>query len=312
MKKQKNRLLWSVMSLVFVLANTSPMASHAQILRNLGKRVEQKVEEQANRRIERRIDRAIDKGMDKVEQGVEDAVTSDGNKTGTSGTPTQTDTPSNAAISMQSIFGGSNIVVKDEYKFAVGVSYDMTSTENNKEEPLPGTTLWLSSENYMGVGTAMQQGMFMVVDEGGMITFMENDKRYLAMSADMMGKMAESVAEHADVEISEADYTFARVGSAEILGQPCEIYEVKSADAHTRVWITQALGVDVRGFASAFSSFMKNSPAKVPNLSEQPAGVLLKMESTILESGQQVTMEATEIHRDGKTFSTAGYQRFGM
>jgi len=312
MKKQKNLLLWSVLSLVFVLANSVPFAAHAQVLKNLGKRVEQKVENQANRRIERRIDRAIDKGMDKVEHGVEDAVKGDGNKPQAASKPSQMGTPSNAAVSTESLFGGSNIAVKDEYKFMLGVSYDMTSTENNKKEQLPGTTLWLSGENYMGVGTAMQQGIFMVMDEGGMITFMENDKRYLAMSADMVGKMAETAAQQADVEVDASDYTFSRIGSEKILGQPCEIYEVKSEDAHTRIWITQALGVDVGGFGSAFSSFMKNSPAKIPNLSEQPAGVLLKMESTLVESGQQVTMEATEIHRDGKTFSTAGYQRFGM
>lgn len=313
MKKQMNLSLWTAVSVLFVLLATAPMAASAQILRNLGKRVEQKVEEQANRRIERRVDQAIDKGMDKVEQGVEDAVKSDGSKPSGAGTgQAGSDASGNAAMSMGSLFGGANIAVKDQYKFAVGVSYDIANTENDKQEQLPGSTLWLSSEDYLGVASSMQENMFMVIDDGGMITFMINEKQYLTMGADMLGKMAESAAEQADIDAADTDYTFARVGSENVLGQPCEIYEVKTDDAHTRVWITQALGVKVGGFGSAFSSFMRNSPTKVPDLSSQPAGVLLKMESNILETGQQINMEATEIHQDGKTFNTADYKRLGM
>ncbi len=313
MKKQMNMPLWSAVSILFVLLAATPVASHAQLLRNLGKRVEQKVEEQANRRIERRVDRAIDKGMDKVEQGVEDAVTGDGSKTSKTGAgQTGTDPSGNAVISMGSLFGGANIAVRDQYQFTVGVSYDMTNTENEKEEQLPGTTLWLSSEDYLGVASGMQQNMFMVIDGGGMITFMMDQKQYLTMSGDILGKMAGAAAEQADVDVPEADYTFARVGSETILGHPCEIYEAKSEDSHTRVWITQALGVKVGDFGSAFSSFMRNSPTQLPDLSTQPAGVLLKMESNILETGQHVRMEATEIHQDGKTFNTAEYKSFGM
>lgn len=307
MKKRLNWPLWGTVSLVFALVALNPLSADAQILRNLGKRVEQKVEEQANRRIERQVDKAIDRTMDKVEQGVEDAVKGEGKPAGQSGTDGQ----GNPTMSMGSIFGGADIVVKDQYKFALGVSYDMTSIDGSKEEQLPGTTLWLSNDSYVGVGSAMQQNMFMVIDSSGMITFMEDQKRYMAMGAGMIEQISGQAAEQA--EAADTDYTFSRVGAENVLGLACDIYEVRSDDAQVRVWVTEALDMPAGGLGSAFASLARQGKTPLPaNLRAQPPGMMLKMESTDPETGQRVRMEATEIHRDGKTLNTADYQRFGM
>lgn len=317
MKKEMNWTVWGVALLVFALASIIPTHADAQILKNLGRKVEKKVENQINRRVERQVDKAIDKTFDTVEGGVEDAVKGDGQNNSTQKSTGQKATPTegNASGSLGSLFGGNqNVTVRDQYSFLVGVSYDMTSTQGSKVEKLPGTTLWLSNEAYIGMASDMQQGMFMVMDSGGMITFMEDQKRYMAMSANTIGKFAESAAEQADLdELDDANYSFKRVGSEAILGLPCEIYEVETADSKARVWITQAVDIPTGAYGMALASLsqMHSNKNQLPDLSSQPSGLMLKMESTD-DSGQQVIMEATQVHRDGKVFQTAGYQSFGF
>lgn len=312
MKKYMNWPM-GVLLLVFAVASIIPTHADAQILKNLGRKVEKKVENQINRRVERRIDKAIDKTFDTVEEGVDDAVKGDGQNT-SSQTTTKTDGSSSGSIG--SLFGGSqNVAIKDQYTFVVGVSYDMTSTEGTTVEKLPGTTLWLSNEAYIGMASQMQQGMFMVMDEGGMITFMEDQKRYMAMSANAMGQLAGAAAEQAEFETpDDVEYSFKRVGSEAILGLPCEIYEIQTDESKARVWITQAVDIPTGAYGMALASLsqMQRGKSQLPDLSSQPSGLMLKMESTDQGTGQQIVMEAIAVHRDGKTFQTAGYQSLGL
>lgn len=323
MKKHMNWSLWITTGLVFVVLSAAPTASDAQILKNLGRKVEKKVENQINRRVERQVDKAIDKTFDNVEEGVEDAVKGNGQNTSGQDAPpqrtrgqqtNQTDASSSGTFS--SILGGSqNVAIRDQYEFVIGVSYDITNTQGTSADKLPSMTLWLSNDSYIGMTSEQQQTMFMVMDDGGMISFMEEQKRYMAMSANTIGQIAGSAAKQVDIpEGDDIEYSFTRIGSETILGLSSDIYEVQTESSKARIWITQAIDIPTGAYGMALSSLsqIQGENNRFPDLSTQPSGVMLKMESTDIETDQHILMEATAIHRDGKALNTAGYQSFGF
>ncbi len=203
--------------------------------------------------------------------------------------------------------------LKGEYTFDLGITYAVSSGKENKMKNNENFTMWFTKGDYAGMEVNKQEGFFMIYDlaDGKMITLMNEQKTAMVMN---MKKMMEQAAQSMDSMKRDNDVEITKTGKSDnILGYHCDQYNVKAKDAESMIWITNELGEPSTGFSKSFAIMMAgNRKGKAGGPSTRmPLGVMLRMESTT-KKGDKSTMEATEIHKDGKTISTSGFQVMKM
>lgn len=292
--------------LVLALVLGAPGLSSAQILKGLGKRIEKKLEDETNRRVERRVDRTIEKGFDKVEQSAEDAVKGDGTKN-TAERQNSSNTGDASAAATRSIFSGSNtnnVTLLDVYDFKLGVSYEIKNDDTDMK-----TAMWFSDSDYFGMTAEMGHNMFMVLHNGNMINFMLDQKTYMAMGS-MVDELIGTAADEASNETE--DFSINKVGTERILGYNCDIYEIKSSDHNSKIWLTKEIGLESSNFLGAFSSLMKAGATSLPPNMTGIGGLMLKMEGSNKGGKESVSVEAIEIHKENLKINTSEYKSLGF
>ncbi|HZH55097.1 MAG TPA: DUF4412 domain-containing protein [Sphingobacteriaceae bacterium] len=310
MKRKWNKSLkmMAVMGLLFAL---TPAHSDAQILRNITKRVTEKVEQEANRRAERKIDQAINKGFDEIETSFEEQLkASAGND-------------SAGTALLEQIMGGlsADIQVRDSYDFKVGITYDMIIQEQGQSESEKNVmSMWFADAPYVGSEAAQGgQSMFSVIDDGQIIMFNEKDMVYMGISSNTMDAIGRSARE-AGAKVTEGEEgeedlpvgSMRQLADENILGYSCKVYEFKTDDMTSKVWYTEALGVNMfEAYASSAAGLTRYMSSEVPKEARDFNGVLMKMESHD-QDGSVMIMEATEVHKNGKTIKTSEYNRMGL
>lgn len=270
-----------------------PQSATAQIWKNFEKKVGKKIEQQADRRLEKKVDKAIDKGFDKIEESTEikpNEKPDEGKKQGGDNKDPGA-VPGSSATNAAPVAG--------TYRFSMGVTYRMESSD--KKEKMPSTSVWISDGAYIGMASDMQKSMFMVMDEGRMIAFMEDKKTYMTLGSGV----ASTIMNEAQKNTTDEKVEFEKVGTETIAGYPCDIYRMTTSDTEARIWV--APSIEVSGFMKSFAAITRNSriPADAP-----ASGLLLKMESKD-KKGETFTMTATEIHRDPKIINTSEYKGMG-
>lgn len=303
--KLNQRILF-LLVLAFVVA--MPEDSSAQILKGLGRKIEKKLENETNRRVERRIDRTIDKGFDKVEQSAEDAVKGDGGKS-TTEKPSSSKTGNESESAVSTLSRGNtstNVTLLDVYDFDFGISYAIQSGNNEAR-----TTMWFGKSDYFGMTADVGHDMFMVLHDGSMIGFMQNQKTYMVMGGGMVEGLVGAAAEEASSDAKGLEFTINKVGTDRILGYNCDIYEMKSADYSSKVWLTKEAGLEPTNFMGAFSTLVKNS-APLPQTMSDVGGLMLKMEGQSTNDNETVILEATGIHKENRKINTSDYRSIGF
>ncbi len=273
--------------LVYVLF---PPGAAGQIWKNFEKKIGKKIEQQADRRLEKKVDKAIDKGFDKIEESTEVRPKEKKQESAAAGS----DNAPGAAVAVK------NVPVTGTYRFKMGVTYRMESSD--KKNKMPSTSIWISDESYIGMSSDAQKSMFMVMDDGRMIAFMEDKKTYMSLSSGFAGTIAGEAQKNAGDEKTE----IVKIGTENIMGYACDVYKMTSSEGDGKIWL--APSIEVGGLMKSFAAIARN--AKIP--SNAPAGgLMLKMESKDRKKGETFTMTATEIHRSPRTIETSQYKSMG-
>ncbi len=282
-----------------------PEDASSQTLRGLGRKLERKIQEKASRRAEDKVDKAIDKALDKAEKAV-DQHTEDQDNDG--------DTPSKKAVTNSQEKGapsaskvGSTKPLQEQYNFVLGIQYEMLEGEQKGR----GTdvTLWVSEGPYLGMVSEAQKNAFMVMDDGQMIVFMEKEKSYMTL-----GGFASAITEKAvqATEENDAEFTFKKIGTEDILGYQCDIFEMKSEASEAKLWIAQHMGVQTaNSMMQQFGTLMRKSKKGVPDLSKA-SGLMLKMESFDASKKEKITMVAKEVYKEHKKILSSDYTSMGF
>src|SRR5690606_21156077 len=188
----------------------------------------------------------------------------------------------------------------DTYTFKLGVTYLIT-TSNKKDKP-QNITMWISDKDYVGMNIAAQKSMFMVMDGGRMIAFMEDKKTYMSLGAGMTDALMKEAGKQTGEDI-DPNVKFEKTGTETLLGYTCDVYRITTTDGVSKVWI--APSIEVSGFMKSFAAMSRNS--KIP-VNGPASGMMLKMESKDTKSGDTFTMTATELHKTPKTLKTSDYK----
>lgn len=289
----------------------------AQIWKNVGGKIKKKLENQADQRLERKIDKTIDKSFDKVEQSAEDAVKTKPKENHSN----DDDDIQIPGFDMNSMDMSSlermmaamtkEVPVADVYKFHLGVKYNIQSATKKKKEEDMQMAIWFSDKGYVGMNTDKQAETFIIIDENALITFMEKEKSYLAISNDLMRGFTGMVEEYADDMDDDDGGSFKKIGTDKVLGYTCDIYEVKSDDgAASKVWISKEFKAEGKSLIQAFAG-LGQEQSSLSKLDLGPLeGLILKVESQ--EDGERMTMIATEVNRNGKQIKTKDYKKTGF
>lgn len=298
------RPLSSIVLILIVIFAATPLQSDAQVWKNLGKKIEEKVTNEASRRAERKIDKTINKSFDKLEGSAERAFI------GGAGMDQS---------QIEAVMGAmsADVSLKDQYDFKLGITYDLQAGKPRKKAESTEMTMWFSDQPYLGMeARGGGEAMTTVLDDGQVVIFMENQKSFMAIGSGMFSALenaAGQVIEVNDVEDNLEEVSFDRLADETVLGLRCQVYLAKSKEAESRIWVTEDLGIDMlKGFADSFSTLTRQNMRDRMALAPQMSGVLLKMQSKDLDTGESMTMEAKEIHRKGKAIRSADYKRAGM
>lgn len=296
--------------LILLLCFFTVHTADAQIWRNTGKKIQKKLENQADKRLERKLDQSIDKGFDKVESSTEDAVKSKGDKSKDNSNNNSNEGYNGNSMERMLSSLQSDIKLPNSYQFHLGIKYNISTTKGGKKkENDVQTSIWFSNDEYVGMSTDQQSGMFMVLDKNAMVTFMEKEKSYMAISTDFINSFAQSAIDNEDDE--DDNISFKKIGTERILGYLCDIYLAETNDSKSKVWISKEFDSEGGSLIKAFSMLNKdkgNNPLS-PDLGAF-GGLVLKIESD--DGKESMTMIATEIDKKGKKINTGEYKKTGF
>lgn len=203
----------------------------------------------------------------------------------------------------------------DQYSFDLGITYEMATGKPGKLKNNTQMSMWFSNADHVGMQAGEQNEMFMIYDMKSMkmITLMEAQKMAMVMDMKkMQDKMASQVKQQ---QAAAEDVKVSKTGRSEkILGYSCDEYKISSKEGENLVWITKELGQGMGNFSKKFSSIMNSNPRskKVTGFEGMEEGVMLRMEFTSTDGKDASRFEAKEVHKDGKTVSTEGYQVMKM
>jgi hypothetical protein len=205
----------------------------------------------------------------------------------------------------------------DEYRFKLGITYEISSGKNNNLKKSQDINMWYSEAGYTGVGMGNQTAMFMVYDMKSMkmITLMEAQK--MAMTMDMKKIAEQAVAKTGATEKDAGNVKITKTGKTEkILGYACEQYRISSDKSESLVWVTGELGSGFGNYAQSMAMAMGGGKAKkglgFPDMKGVANGIMLKMEATDPSTGDVMRMEATSVNKDGKKINISGYTMMNM
>ena len=208
--------------------------------------------------------------------------------------------------------------LQEEYKFQMGVTYNISSEKNGKNGKTNQMTMWFAPADYAGFDVGEQKGMAMVYDFKTeiMVTFMEAQKMGMVMDMKKMRKMVQNQAELEGRDTKEEDVKVTKTGRTEkILGYSCDEYSVVSDNSTGNVWVTSELGAGFGNYMKNFSMIMQGSQkgnSNLPNMKGLTSGVMLRMITKDAKSGNTSRFEATAINKEGKSIKTAGYNIMKM
>ena len=203
--------------------------------------------------------------------------------------------------------------VASNYRFDLGITYAVSTTKGNKKSDQVDMSMWFSEKGYVGTGIeANKNPMLMIYDseKDAIVNVMEESKTYMVMSS----KFLERFAKGASDEETEASGSIEKTGKTEtILGYTCEQYRAKDNDTETLLWLSKELGVDYSVFAKNLSKIMRNNQQQLPKgYADMPGGMMLRMESSDVKGKNTYLMEATAVHKDGKTVDLSAYKSTGF
>lgn len=286
--------LYSLIALLVLGLGINYQEAQAQVLKGLGKKIEDKV----NRRIQQKVDRTIDKGLDKVEEtaesSIKDANSSKKSNDGVSG------------ILDQMMNKNNDVKLEDKYDFVTNVEYDYIEVKNNKEKNLASATMWYSKSDYLGMTNSAAKNMFILMDRGNFVTFMEDQKTYLVMSADMFANIIDE-----EIEDNTTPPISKKIGTENLLGYNCTIYQITTDENDIKIWLAEDLKYGNGNFMGAFANVLKKKNMNLPNSKDLEGGTVLKMETTIKSEKSTIIMEAKKINQHNKTLSTKEYKTLG-
>ncbi|MBL7768019.1 MAG: DUF4412 domain-containing protein [Flavipsychrobacter sp.] len=213
-------------------------------------------------------------------------------------------------LGMSSAFAQS---LPENYEFALGVTYEMSSGKNGNLKKGEQMGMWFSNQPYTGMESPRQKGFFMVMDlkDQKLVTLMTDQKMAMVMD---LKKMQEKMKGQVKEE-NPSDVKISKTGKSEtILGYKCDQYLIETADGQSLVWITTELGSGMGNLAKSLSSMLSSGPKPMglPSMKGIENGVLLKLESTDKKSGNNTRLEAVNVNKDGKKFPTSGYNVMAM
>lgn len=213
-------------------------------------------------------------------------------------------------LGMNSAFAQS---LPENYEFALGVTYEMSSGKNGNLKKGEQMGMWFSNQPYTGMEVPKQKGFFMVMDlkDQKMVTLMTDQKMAMVMD---LKKMQEKMKGQVKEE-NPSDVKITKTGKSEtILGYKCDQYLIETSDGQSLVWITTELGSGMGNLAKSLSSILSSGPKPMglPSMKGIENGVLMRLESTDKKSGNSTRIEAVNVNKDGKKFPTAGYNVMAM
>lgn len=298
---------------VLFLALFMPLSfstAQGQIWNNIGSKVNDKLKKKADQKIEQKIDQSIDKSFDKTEKKIEESFQKGDDSTNESEIP--------KGMDLSSIFGGTP-ELRDEYKFDFGVTYKITSTNSKgKAQDVPAMTMWMAESGVSGIHT-VEQNTTMIMDmaKETMVIIQEKDKTYMAIKSNMKAASEQilKASEHAANEDNEeipADVKIEKIGSEKILGYNCDIYKITSNDSESKVWTTQDIDFDYSKMVGGFSNSFGGKKSSIPTVKGMPMGMMLKVITIDNNSKETMTMEATEVFKNGTNIKMSNYKKMGM
>lgn len=208
--------------------------------------------------------------------------------------------------------------VQGEYKFQMGITYNMSMEKGGKNGKSNQMTMWFAPADYAGFDMGEQKGMAMVYDFKSeiMVTFMEAQKMGMIIDMKKMRQMVENQASLEGRDVKEEEVKITKTGRTEnILGYKCEEYSVVSDKSTGNVWVTSELGAGFGNYMKNFSMIMQGNQkgrSNLPDMKGLAAGVMLRMKTKETGSGDVMTFEATAVNKEGKTIKTAGYNIMKM
>lgn len=318
MKKLFTSLSPKILFLSFILS-LSFTSVNAQIWNNIGSKVNDKIKRKADQKVEQKIDKTIDKGFDKTEEKIDESFQKSDDSTKESKAPKESkESTASKGFDMSSMFGGTPDM-RDEYKFKFGVTYKMTSTNSKgKTQDAPTMTMWMAESGITGIHTNEQNSTIILdIEKETMVIIQETEKTYMAIKSDMKAateKIVEKIGTtNKDIEQQISDTKVEKIGAEKILGYNCDIYKITTKDGESKIWSTQDIDFDYSKMAGGFSnSFGGKQKSSLPNVKGMPTGMLLKMISTNNKTKDSMTMEATEIFKNGNTYIMSNYKKMGM
>lgn len=204
------------------------------------------------------------------------------------------------------------------YKFKLGITYDISTGKKENMKKSQDMTLWYSEGGYTGFGLNGNKAMFMIYDiqTMKMITFMEAQKMAMVIDMKRLGQQHADKTAEANEKVTDTKIT--KTGKKEkILGYNCEQYQIKTKDSEALVWITTELGAGFGDFGKSIAAAMGGGkPNKggfsFPDMKGMSNGVMLKMESADISSGDTANIIATAVNKEGKELNTTGYKMMSL
>lgn len=267
--------------------------ANGQFIKRLGKKVQKAAERTVERRAERETQEKTDRALDEVlepgerkEKGkdTENEAREAGQE---GGSPSQ---KAQQAAMAAMLGGGSMDDVPDTYTFSYRATMKITHEDREEDTEI---FYWIEPEAvYFGmevaVGGAAGQVTVMDADVDGMVMFMDDGERKMAMrlsgNQSLMSPLGESAANES------AGATVTAIEGKTVLGYRCKGYRIETEDGVAKVWVTEEAPV---GMINA--AFRQGAMADgLPDLG--PKALFMEMEYTANNRNEdKVRMVCTEL-----------------
>jgi hypothetical protein len=165
---------------------------------------------------------------------------------------------------------------------------------------------------------ANMEGMMMVMDNGKMISFIEQSNMKL-VNVMVIPDVEEDSGEEDDFfggeeEAKKEVPEFKKTGKTKtILGYTCHEYLTETEEYTMTSWVAPDLKQQTNGMSAMFLAMNKNAKMNDSAFNSTDMGLMLEMKSINKKDNETFIMTATEINLDKSTkFSTEGYQQLNI
>lgn len=225
---------------------------------------------------------------------------------------------------MASIIPTKNLNAQDvtDYKFKLGITYNITSGDKDKKNETHKLAMWFSDGDYSGMEpTEAKSQVFIVFNmkDMKMLTVMEAQKMVMTIDLAKFQQQYQQKQTTGDDKSAPKGQVTKTGVSEKILGYNCDQYKITSEKSESLIWVTTELGSGFSDFSKSLmmalnsgKGQMGGSNTTLPDTKGATNGVMLKMIVTDLSSNKVTTLEATEVNKDGKELNTTGYRVMSM